>query len=320
MAVRLQIMSSAEQSPQRAVPHPGTAVASGTPPARVEAPEGEESGVAAAGAQPDARAADPGSTNGQTPASGARTAPAALTDTTTRMLRRAGAAADEGWRRSVPKARWLTGKVAPLSRRASQVDLVEAAAGVAVTALAAVVIALAAQVEWQVGVLSAPLWLFVGAALLAGTVLGPWRGLLAVVLYLVLGLVGAAASADGTGIHLDGPWAGVLLSLPVAVTITGAISAAHASLRSPVTSKWYFFGWFFAAALVGVAVVYAGGLWTLFERADVDGWAVFATMSGRFPFDVLQCLAVAAIATAVRRLVPGLLRQRRRRPGNPRRP
>ena len=106
-------------------------------------------------------------------------------------------------------------------------------------------------------------------------------------------------------------WTGVLLSLPVAVAVTGAISARHASLRSPVTSRWYFFGWFFAAALTGVAVVYAGGLWTLFGRAEVDGWAVFATMSGRFPFDVLQCLVVAVIATAVHRFVPGLLRQRR---------
>ncbi|MGC0144258.1 biotin transporter BioY [Pseudactinotalea sp. Z1732] len=275
-------MSTADPTPVRGVPSPGTAVDEGEP---------SPATAGAGGTDPERS----GATESARTRSGA--------------WRRAEEALAQGWQRSTPKARWVTEKAAPLSRWAAQVNLVQVAAGVAVTALAALLIAVAAQVEWEVGVLSAPLWLFVGAALLAGAVLGPWRGLLAAVLYLVMGLVGAAWAGDGTAAHTDGPWAGVLLTLPLAVLITGWISARHATLRSPVTSGWYFFGWFFFAALAGLVLIYAGGLWTLFDRTDVGGWAVFATMSARFPFDVAQCILVAVIAVGVHRFVPGLLRR-----------
>lgn len=237
---------------------------------------------------------------------------------TAHLRRRAARNVTDGWLRVAPAAHRLTQRTAPVTARAAQVNLVQVAAGVAATALAAVVIAVAAQVQWEVGVLTAPLWLFMGAVLLTGTVLGPLRGLLAVGLYLVLGLIGAAVSDQGVGAYLDGPWAGVLLSLPVAALVTGAISARHAWLRSPVTASWYFFGWFFVAALTGVAIVYAGGWWTLSARADVDGWALFATMAARLPFDVLQCVLVAVIAAVVHRLAPGLFRGQRRPPRRPR--
>lgn len=243
--------------------------------------------------------------------SGLRASLSNVVDATAPLRRRAARALTNGWFALAPVARRWSQKVAPLSSRAAAVDLVNAAAGVVATALAAVLIALAAQVQWHVGVLTAPLWLFMGAALLAGTLLGPVRGVLAAVLYLVLGLIGAAVGAEGVQAYLDGPWAGVLLSLPAAVLITGAISARHAWLRSPVTASWYFFGWFFVAALAGVAVVYVGGCWTVTTGTDVDGWALFATMAARLPFDVIQCVLIAVIAAVVHRLAPGLLRGHR---------
>lgn len=281
-------MSAADPTPARGVPSPGTAVDEETRPGPLPVPA-----------------------NG--PAEDEASATSTLAQAGARAWQRAGQIAEQGWQRSTPKAEWLTRKTAPLTRRAAQTDLVQVAAGVAVTALAAVVMALAAQVQWEVGVLTAPLWLFVGAALLAGTVLGPWRALLAVGLYLVLGLVGAAWTGAEVAEHTGGPWAGVLFSLPLAALVAGAISARHSTLRSPVTPSWYFFGWFFFAALSGMAVAYAGGLWTLFQRMDVDGWMAFTTMSARLPFDVAQCVLVATLAALVHRFVPGLLRSARPR-------
>lgn len=207
----------------------------------------------------------------------------------------------------------LTDRLAPLTRRAARVDLLALALNVALIAGGGLLIAAAARVEFEVGLLDAPLWLFAGAALLTGATLGAIRGLLSVGLYLGLGLLGAALEPDGVSAHLDGPWAGVLLALPVAAALTGAISSAHSSLRSPVTSQWYFFGWFFFGALTGMAALYAAGLGLLARRLDVDGWELFVTMSARFPFDVAQCVLVAILAALIHRLVPGLLRRTRRR-------
>src|SRR5690625_1914288 len=92
--------------------------------------------------------------------SGLRASLSNVVDATAPLRRRAARALTKGWFALAPVARRWSQKVAPLSSRAATVDLVNAAAGVVATALAAVLIALAAQVQWHVGVLTAPLWLF----------------------------------------------------------------------------------------------------------------------------------------------------------------
>lgn len=211
-----------------------------------------------------------------------------------------------------PAARRLTERLAPLTRRAARIDLLALAGHIALIAGGGLVIAAAARAQIDVGLLSAPLWLFAGAALLTGATLGAIRGFLATGLYLGLGLLGAAFDPEGAGAHLDGGWAGVLLALPVAAGLTGAICSAHATLRSPVTSRWYFFGWFFFGALTGMATIYAAGLGVLSLRLDVEGWDLFVTMSARFPFDVAQCILVAIAAVVIHRVAPALLRRGRR--------
>ncbi|HLS15045.1 MAG TPA: biotin transporter BioY [Beutenbergiaceae bacterium] len=223
--------------------------------------------------------------------------------------------------RATPLAQRLNRAVRPLSRRAARVDLLTLARNIALIALGGLLIAAAGWVELRLPLLTAPLWLFVAAALLVGAALGAVRGFLATSLYLALGLLGASMDPGGAGPHVQSPWAGVLLSLPVAAAVTGAICTRHASLRSPVTSKWYFFGWFFFAALTGLITTYIAGLVLLAQRLSVDGWELFATMSTRFPFDVALCVLVAILAVLVRRLVPGLLgrgRTQAARPGQSR--
>ncbi len=226
---------------------------------------------------------------------------------------RAAEAVDTGWIKAQQPASWVTEHAAPLTRWASNVDLLRVAIGVGMAALAAIVMSIAASIEWQISPLTSPLWLVVGAALLAGTVLGALRGFLAAVLYLGLGLIGAAWSAEGMEAYLQGPWAGTLLSLPLASLVAGLIATRHAQLRSVVTSSWYFFGWFFLAALAGMAIVYAASLWTVTSRDEIPGWDLFTTMSARFPFDAAQCLVVAIIAAAIHKAAPVLLRGGRRR-------
>lgn len=231
------------------------------------------------------------------------------------QLRRTSARAERGVAagvrsfdtRATPLAQQLNRRVAPLSRRAARVDLLALARDVALIAAGGLLIAAAARFGLHLPLLTAPLWLFVAAALLVGAALGAVRGFLAASLYLALGLLGASMDPGGADPYLHSPWAGVLLILPVAAAVTGAICTRHTSLRSPVTSKWYFFGWFFFAALTGLTTTYIAGLVLLAQRLSVDGWELFATMSTRFPFDAALCVLVATLAVLLHRVVPGLL-------------
>lgn len=71
-----------------------------------------------------------------------------------------------------------------------------------------------------------PMTLQTFAVLLAGAVLGPWRGGAAVVLYLALAALGLPVLADGaSGFEpFTGPTAGYLFAFPVAAVLVGAMS------------------------------------------------------------------------------------------------
>lgn len=70
------------------------------------------------------------------------------------------------------------------------------------------------------------------AVLLAGAVLGPWRGVAAVVLYLALGAAGLPVLSDGaSGLdHFAGSTAGYLVAFPLAALLVGLLYAHAASL------------------------------------------------------------------------------------------
>jgi biotin transport system substrate-specific component len=97
--------------------------------------------------------------------------------------------------------------------------------------------------------------------ILAGAVLGPRAGALAMASYVLLGAAGAPVFAMGRGgwIWLLHPSGGYLLSYPLAAFVVGLLAGKHAG-------KLRLFG----ALTVGMAVIYLGGasqLWLMTRPA-----------------------------------------------------
>jgi biotin transport system substrate-specific component len=165
---------------------------------------------------------------------------------------------------------------------------------------------IAASTIWGGVTLAAgvPITLQTFAVLLAGAVLGPWRGAASVVIYLILGTAGLPIFAE----HLGGAgiWAG-----PTAGFLFGFIPAAFATgwvvrglrRRSALT----FSGAFGAAVIGGILVLYPIGWGYL-------GWKLGTSFSETVliavPFvigDLIKCFFVALVATAVHRAYPWIL-------------
>lgn len=146
------------------------------------------------------------------------------------------------------------------------------------------------------------------AVLLAGAVLGPWRGAAAVVIYLILGTAGLPIFAE----HANGavawpsPTAGFLIGFVPAAFVTGWIVRG---LRRRHAAT--FTGLFGAAMIGGIVVLYPIG-WSYVAWKLGIGFepAVLAAV----PFvigDVIKCVLVALVAAAVHRAYPWILPAKR---------
>ena len=114
------------------------------------------------------------------------------------------------------------------------------------------IIALAAQIAVPIPFTPVPLTLSPLAVLIVGIVLGSRRGAAAAILYLLEGLSGLPVGAQGHGgpLWLIGPTAGYLYAYPFAAFIAGWFSERGWGNTIPRA---------FAAMLVALAVIYAGG-------------------------------------------------------------
>ena len=129
------------------------------------------------------------------------------------------------------------------------------------------------------------------AVLLAGAALGPWRGGVAVLLYLALGAAGLPVLSDGaSGLeHFTGPTAGYLFAFPVAAALAGALYERARGVAARV-------GLLLAAHLLILAV---GTAWL------ATAMGVAAIAAGFTPFLIgalVKSGLVAACAAALRRL------------------
>ncbi len=141
---------------------------------------------------------------------------------------------------------------------------------------------------------------------LAATVLGPRRGVLAVLVYLALIAVGlpvASGFAGGLGVFA-GPTGGYLVGfVPAALVIGWLAQRALWYLRGPRLTLGLAM-----AALAGIPVVYAVGIpWLMLTTGLPLDTAVMSGLVIFLPGDVLKAVLAAGVTAGVARALPGAL-------------
>ena len=174
---------------------------------------------------------------------------------------------------------------------------------VAVFAALIAVLSITAAIPLPVGV---PITLQTLGVVLAGLTLGAWRGALANVLYIVVGLVGLPVFAGGTaGVAvLAKPSIGYLLSYPLAAFVAGAMvtvfTKALGRNRQIVS--------LFLGGLVGLVVIHVGGI---IGMSVVLGLSLGAATLADLPFvpgDLIKLVLSVLIARTVHKAFPRLFR------------
>lgn len=138
--------------------------------------------------------------------------------------------------------------------------------------------------------------------MLAGIMLGPVRGALSLLLFLLvvaLGLPLLAGGRGGLGVFMS-PSVGFLIGFPIAAMACGLVMKWMKA--SPVLpTAW------FAAALGGIVVLYAFGIPGLAWKADMSLMKAASVMVVYLPGDLLKVLLAGLIAQTVWRGMPQAL-------------
>ncbi|HEY0948928.1 biotin transporter BioY [Nocardioides sp.] len=141
--------------------------------------------------------------------------------------------------------------------------------------------------------------------MLAGALLGPWRGFLAVSLYLGLGAAGLPVFSEhssglGTFTSIS---AGYLWSFPVAALLTGLLVQYVA--RGHRTAAL----WVFLCAVPGMVVNHIAGAFGMKVFADISWQTAFTWDAPYWLGDIVKILVVALVAAEVHKAFPHLLRR-----------
>lgn len=142
--------------------------------------------------------------------------------------------------------------------------------------------------------------------MLAGAILGPRRGALALVVFLALVAIGLPLLAGGRGGLgvFAGPSIGYLVGFPVAAGVIGALTYA---IGAP-----YRIGWGIVAnVLGGVVVLNVLGIIGLVLRADLSVTGATSAALVFVPGDVVKAVVCAVVARGVHAAYPVLLPRRR---------
>ncbi|MDN4160557.1 biotin transporter BioY [Nocardioides abyssi] len=196
-----------------------------------------------------------------------------------------------------------TASVATPRRRLTTTDLA------LVAAFAALIAACALVGGIPVGGAGVEITLQTFGILLAGCVLGPTRGFLAVLLYLGLGAIGLpvfSGREGGLG-TFTGPTLGYLWSFPLVAGLAGLLVSRVAGRVRKSRAFWVF-----CCAVPGVVVNHLLGIVGMKYWYDVP-WSVAWGYDAPFwAGDVLKAALVALVAAEVHRAFPQLLHGRRR--------
>ncbi|MEX0426512.1 biotin transporter BioY [Nocardioides sp. DS6] len=188
---------------------------------------------------------------------------------------------------------------APARRLLTTTDLALVAAFAALISVCSYVAAI------PVGGAGVPITLQTFGILLAGALLGPVRGLLAVVVYLVLGLAGLPVFAEhsaGPGVF-TGATAGYLWTFPLVALVVGLVVRFVVGRRR--TSALYVF----LACALGVLVNHAGGIVGMSAVLHVDLAKAASFDAPYWLGDAIKAAVAALVAAEVHRAFPRLLRR-----------
>ncbi len=149
-----------------------------------------------------------------------------------------------------------------------------------------------------------PITLQTFAVLLAGVVLGAYRGAAAVLVYLILGTAGApifSGHKAGPGVW-TGTTAGFLAAFVVAAFVTGWLAERLVARGRPS------FSGFLGATIIGsFAVIGVIGWGFVALRAHLDFNATLGALTPFLPGDAIKAFLAAGVATAVNAAYPQIL-------------
>ena len=168
---------------------------------------------------------------------------------------------------------------------------------------------------------SVPITLQTFGVILTGLVLGWWRGALAVLLYLALGLIGLPIFAEHTGgvAVLGKPSAGYLLAFPLGAALAGylatvtmrAVDRYVPAGRPALRSTWRYVALFLSGLTASFLTIHLAGIAGLIVKLGLTFREALAIDVVFWPGDVVKNLAAAGVALAIFRAFPDLLRNRR---------
>ena len=141
--------------------------------------------------------------------------------------------------------------------------------------------------------------------MLAGVMLGPVRGFLAVALFILVVALGAPLLAGGRGGLgvFAGPTVGFIIGFPFAALATG--------LMMPLLKKMNLFISVFIASVVGgILVLYAFGIPGMVAMTSLTLAGATKAILVFIPGDLIKALIAALIAQSVARAMPGIIPSR----------
>lgn len=171
-----------------------------------------------------------------------------------------------------------------------------------IAVFAALIAALGLAGAITVGFSGVPITLQTLGVILAGAVLGPRKGTLAVAVFIALTLIGLPLLSGGrTGLTaLAGPSAGYLVGWIPAVFVIGLLTAK-------ILPKYPIVLGLLVNALGGIVVIYIFGTLGLLLRTDLGVWATISTNFAFIPGDLAKVVIATVVAKSVHRAYPGLI-------------
>lgn len=162
--------------------------------------------------------------------------------------------------------------------------------------------------------MAVPITLQTFGVMLAGLVLGPVRGGLAVLLYVAVGAAGLPVfSGGGAGLGvLAGPSGGYLIAFPLAAALAGLLATRAVRLRAVrARTALLTLVLFACAAAASLLLIHPLGISVMGARLGLSAQEAITTGAVFLPGDVIKNVLAAIVATSVFRAFPDMVARRR---------